>query len=184
MVTPIVFIVLVVAVAIQRAHEVSVSQRHEARLLAAGGRLHATHQMKWMQALHGAWLIAMPLEVLAAGRPFVPPLAIFAVLVFAAGQLLRRAARRSLGPRWTVSVVTVPGEQVVQEGIFAKLRHPNYLGVALEIAALPLVHSAWISAIVFTLLNAALLRWRIGAEERALAGDTDYDEAFPHGVRA
>lgn len=184
MVTQVVFIALVVAVALQRAHEVSVSRRHEAHLLATGGRLHAQHQMKWMQALHGAWLVAMPLEVLAADRPFVPPLAVVAVVVLAAGQWLRRAARQTLGRRWTVSVVTVPGEEVVQKGIFTKLRHPNYLGVVLEIAALPLVHTAWLSAIVFTLLNGALLRWRISAEERALAGDTDYDEAFRHGARA
>lgn len=178
MVTPGLFIVLVALVALQRLAEVFVSRRHERRLLERGGKVHAERQMNWMRALHTGWLVAMPVEVLLFDREIIPPLALVALVVFVSGQLLRRAAMKALGPRWTVSVVTVPGERVVTKGIFSKLRHPNYFGVVLEIAALPLVHTAWVTALVFTLLNAALLRWRITAEERALTEDADYHDAF------
>ncbi len=178
MVTQALFCLLVAGVAVQRLVELRVSRRNEARLLQNGGAVHAPAQLTWMTLLHTSWLVAMVVEVLLWRRPFVAPLAIVALLAFAAGQALRYAAMRALGPRWTVSIVAVPGEHVVDAGIFRLLRHPNYLGVALEIAALPLVHGAWLTALCFTVLDAAMLRWRIGAEERALAGVTDYAEVF------
>lgn len=178
MVTHVFFVILVAAVAIQRLVELWVSRRNQAALASHGGTVHAPEQLKWMALLHGAWLLAMPLEVMLAPRSFAPALAIVALLLFAAAQAIRYAAIRTLGPRWTVSIVTVPGEHVVDRGIFRVLRHPNYLGVALEIAALPLVHGAWLTALCFSVLNAALLRWRIDAEEDALTRVTDYAEIF------
>lgn len=53
---------------------------------------------------------------------------------------------------------------------FRVLKHPNYAVVALELLSAPLAVGAWRTAIVFSLLNAGLLRLiRIPAEERALA---------------
>ena len=94
--------------------------------------------------------------------------------MFLAGQALRMAAMRALGERWTVKVMTVPGAPPVQRGIFRWLRHPNYLGVILEIAALPLIHGAYLTTIVFSLCNAVLLTRRIRAEEDALTLDNGY----------
>lgn len=178
MVSEALFIALVALVAIQRIAEMIYSKRNVARMLHRGGREHAPEQMKWMTLLHIGWLAGMCLEVLVLDRPFVWPLAIVALVVFAAGQLLRYAAMRALGDHWNVRIVTMPGEHVVTGGIYRYVRHPNYLGVTLELAALPLVHGAWITAIVATALNALMLKARIDAEEAALGYDTDYQQAL------
>lgn len=169
------FAALVVLVATQRLWELGRSRRHERLLLARGGREHARGQMAWMTALHTTWLIAMPLEVLYFQRPFHTSLAIAAGLVFLAGQALRIAAMRALGERWNVRVITVPGAAPIAGGVFRWVRHPNYLGVVLEIAALPLIHGAWLTAALWSAANAILLSFRIRAEEAALRADNDYE---------
>ncbi|HSK74829.1 MAG TPA: isoprenylcysteine carboxylmethyltransferase family protein, partial [Thermoanaerobaculia bacterium] len=80
--------------------------------------------------------------------------------------------------RWTTRIVVLPGVAPVTGGPYRFLRHPNYLAVILEILALPLVHTAWITALVFSLANALLLRVRIRAEEEGLARLSDYEAAF------
>jgi methyltransferase len=178
MVSVLLFTALLALVAVQRLYELRLSRRHERELRRRGGREHAPEQMKWMVACHAGWLVAMPLEVYLLSRPFLWPLAALALAAFAVGQALRYAAIRELGPRWTVRVITVPGEKVTRGGVFRRVRHPNYAGVILEIAALPLVHSAYLTSLVFSGLNALVLRRRIRAEEAALAADSDFDEAF------
>ena len=84
----------------------------------------------------------MLVEVYALHRPFLPGLSLLALVTLLVGQSLRYAARRSLGWRWTVRVMTIPGLAPVRRGIYRYLRHPNYLGVVLEILAVPLLHSA------------------------------------------
>ncbi|UJR81170.1 isoprenylcysteine carboxyl methyltransferase family protein [Sandaracinus amylolyticus] len=169
------FTILVALVAMQRLWEVRRSARHEAALRAAGGREHAPEQMPWMRAIHAGWLVAMIVEVWALHRVAPAWLAVSAFVVFLVGQGLRLAAMRALGPRWTVKVITVPGEVAISRGVLAHVRHPNYLGVVLEIAALPLVHGAWLTSIVFSIANAVLLRARIRAEEAALRADASYE---------
>ena len=172
------YYVLLVAVALQRILEVAASRLNEAELKLRGGVEHAQAQMPMMIAVHTAWLISTPLEVWLLERPFRGLLAAFAMFLFALGQALRLLAIHELGGRWTVKVFTVPGESPVTGGIFRYLRHPNYLGVILEIAALPLIHGAWLSALVFSIANGVLLSRRIEAEERALAATSDYAQRF------
>ena len=169
------FVSLVAIVAVQRLWELLRSRRHERALLARGGREHARGQMPWMSALHASWLVAMPLEVILFRREATVGVALVAGVVFLAGQGLRLAAMSALGARWTVRVITVPGAPPVDRGIFRWVRHPNYLGVVLEIAALPLVHGAWLTALLWSVANGALLAARIRAEESALRADNDYD---------
>lgn len=171
----------VVAIAIQRLFELRTSARHEAALLARGAREHAAGQMPWMRALHALWLIGTLAEAWLLGRVAPPWLIALGLVGLAIGQALRLAAMRALGPRWSVKVLTVPGETAIATGIFRHLRHPNYLGVILELAALPLIGGAWITALVASAANAILLRARIAAEERALREDSDY--ASVHGQR-
>ena len=64
--------------------------------------------------------------------------------------------------------MTMPGEARVQHGIYRYIRHPNYLGVELEMVAVPLMHSAYLTAAVFGVANALLLLDRIRREEQAL----------------
>jgi methyltransferase len=162
------YVVLVLAVAVQRLVEVRISRRHVRALKARGAIEHAPHQVPFMVALHTLWLAACVAEPLLWDRPIVPVVAGVSLLMLLAGQVLRWSARRALGPRWTVPIVTLPGAPRVTTGPFRYLNHPNYLGVVIEIAALPLVHTAWFTAGVFTLANALMLTWRIAAEEQEL----------------
>lgn len=172
------FVFLVVAVALQRMLEVRVSRMNEAELKARGATEHAPEQMPVMVAVHTAWLVATLLEVLLLDRTPIRVLSLLALLAFCAGQVLRLTAIHALGTRWTVKIITLPGAPPVMGGVFRYLRHPNYLGVILEIAALPIMHGAWLSALVFSAANGLLLSRRIRAEEQALDASNDYERSF------
>ena len=170
MVTRLLFAGFVAALGIQRLFELRLSRRNEQRMRQRGGREHTPETYRWIVALHAAWFAAMILEVLAGRRRFHPRLAALAFGMFAGGQALRLTAIRTLGWRWSTRVMTVPGPEGarVQYGIYRYVRHPNYLGVQLEIVAAPLVHSAYLTSAVFGVANALLLRDRIRREEQAL----------------
>ncbi len=157
----------VVLIAIQRLIEVQVSQKHEAKLRSEGGVEYAAGQYPVMVGLHAAWLVSTVAEVFLLNRPFLAGLFVPAAIVFLTGQALRYSAILTLGERWTVRVIVLPGKPLVERGIYRYLRHPNYLGVGLEVISLPLLHSAVLSGVVFGLLNLAFLRWRIREEESA-----------------
>lgn len=178
MVTRVVFAGGVALVAAQRLRELARSRRNEARLLARGAEDHDGGQLRWMKLLHTGWLAAMPAEVFWFRRRFSWPLFLSALPVFLVGQRLRHAAMRDLGDRWTVRVVTLPGAPIVSGGIYRRMRHPNYLGVALEMFAFPLLHTAFLTSIVFGGLNAVLLVQRIRREEQVLASATEYEAVF------
>jgi methyltransferase len=178
-VTRLLFLGFVAALGLQRLFELRLSQRNERRMRLHGGREHAPETYRWIVALHAAWFAAMLLEVFAAERKFRPWLAASALGVFAGGQALRLTAIRTLGWRWSTRVMTVPGQVPVRHGIYRHLRHPNYLGVELEILAAPLVHSAYLTSAVFGAANALLLRDRIRREEQALdASGRDNPDTF------
>jgi methyltransferase len=178
MVTRLAFTVLVLAVAMQRLFEVGRSRHHERWLRAHGAVERASWQVPLIAALHGAWLVAMCAEVWLLAPPFRPGLAAGALAVFACGQILRFLAMRALGPRWTIRILTLPLEPPVTTSVYRYLRHPNYLGVILEIAALPLVGGAIWTSLVASLANAVVLALRVKAEERALATDNGYAMIF------
>jgi methyltransferase len=74
----------------------------------------------------------------------------------------------ALGKRWNPRLIVIPGTPLVRDGLYGWVRHPNYTAVAAEVAALPLVHSAWLTAIVFSVANALVLTVRIRTENAAL----------------
>ena len=166
--TRVLFLGFVAALGVQRLFELRLSRRNERRMLQRGGREHAPETYRWIVTLHAAWFAAMLLEVFAGRRKFHPRLAALAFSLFAAGQALRLTAIRTLGWRWSTRVMSVPGEAPVQHDIYRYMRHPNYLGVELEILAAPLLHSAYLTSAVFGVANALLLRDRIRREEQAL----------------
>ena len=168
MVTRLFFLGFVALIGVQRMFELRLSRRNEQRMLRAGGREHAPETYRWIVSLHAAWFTAMLLEVFVGRRKFRPWLAVSAFGVFVAGQALRLTAIRTLGPRWSTRIMTVPEGALVQRGIYHYIRHPNYLGVELEILAAPLVHSAYLTSTVFGAANLLLLRDRIRREEQAL----------------
>ena len=162
------FTVLVAAVMLQRLVELVFSARNQRRLRQRGGIGVETPDFPVMVLLHALFPVAMLLEVWWLSRPVLPWLAASMIVVLALAQIARYWTIRTLGDRWTVNVVVLPGEPVVRTGPYRFLRHPNYVVVAVEIFALPLVHTAWLTAVVFTALNGAVLAWRITTEERAL----------------
>ena len=168
MVTRRLFAGFVACLGLQRVFELRLSQRNERRMRQRGGREHTPETYRWILTLHAAWFAAMLLEVFAGRRKFSSRLALAAFGVFTAGQALRLTAIRTLGWRWSTRVMTVPGTLPVQHGIYRYLRHPNYLGVELEILAVPLLHSAYLTSGVFGVANLLLLCDRIRREEQAL----------------
>jgi methyltransferase len=168
--TRLLFLGFVAALGLQRLFELRLSQHNERVMRQRGGREHAPGTYRWIVTLHAAWFAAMLLEVFAGRRQFRPRLAAFALGLFAAGQALRLTAIHTLGWRWSTRVMSVPGPggAPVHRGIYRYMRHPNYLGVQLEILGAPLVHSAYLTSAVFGVANALLLRDRIRREEQAL----------------
>jgi methyltransferase len=171
--TRLLFLGFVAALGVQRLFELRLSRRNEQWMRQRGGREHTPETYRWIVALHAAWFAAMLLEVFAGRRKFHPRLAALALGLLGTGQALRLTAIHTLGWRWSTRVMTVPGPAgaPVQHGIYRYIRHPNYLGVQLEILAAPLVHSAYFTSVVFGIANALLLRDRIRREEQALAED-------------
>jgi methyltransferase len=162
------FVVLVLLVGVERLAELVVSKKHLAWSAERGGREFGSGHYPAMVLLHTAFLVGAIVEVLVAGRPFQPWLGWPMLAVLAAGQLLRWWCIRSLGNYWNTRVVVIPGAPLVTAGPYRWLAHPNYVAVVAEGIALPLVHSAWITATVFTVLNAWLLTVRIRTENDAL----------------
>ncbi len=174
----ILFLLLVAAVAAARLVELRLSERNRRALLAQGGVEAGAGHYPWMVALHALFLLASALEVVLLRRPLRPFLAALMLALVAGAIALRYGAIRALGERWTTRVLVVPGAAPVVRGPYRFIRHPNYLAVAVEIFALPLVHGAWLTALVFSLANAGLLGVRIRAEERALAALGPYQASF------
>ncbi len=168
MVTRWLFTGFVLLLALQRLYELRLSRRNEAIIRSRGGREYAAWQVRAMKLLHAGWFIAMLVEVYVLRRPFVPALSALALVMLVVGQGLRYAALLTLKWRWTVRVMTIPGLPPVRQGIYRYIRHPNYLGVILEILSVPLLHSAYLTAIVFSVANLLLLSARVRVEDRAL----------------
>ncbi|WP_329281452.1 isoprenylcysteine carboxyl methyltransferase family protein [Streptomyces sp. NBC_01451] len=161
---------LVAAVAAERVAELVVARRNERWSTARGATETGQGHYPAMVALHTGLLIACPAEVWLADSPFVPALAWPMLTMLTGAQALRWWCIHTLGPRWNTRVIVVPGMALVTGGPYRWrwLRHPNYVAVVAEGVALPMVHTAWITATVFTVLNAALLAVRIRCENRAL----------------
>ncbi|MGW0936658.1 isoprenylcysteine carboxyl methyltransferase family protein [Streptomyces sp. NPDC002666] len=160
---------LVLAVAGERLAELAVALRNTRWALARGGTESGRGHYPAMVALHTALLAGCLAEAGLADRPFLPLLGWTMVAVVVAAQALRWWCIRALGHRWNTRVIVVPGLPLVTGGPYRLLRHPNYVAVAAEGLALPLVHGAWVTAAVFTVLNGALMAVRVRCEEAALA---------------
>ncbi|AFM15667.1 hypothetical protein Mycch_0852 [Mycolicibacterium chubuense NBB4] len=158
--------ILIAAVAAERVAELVVSQRNLSWSRRRGGVEFGAGHYPAMVVLHTGLLAGCLLE--AAHREFLPALGWPMLALVIAAQALRWWCIATLGPQWNTRVVVVPDAGRVTAGPYRLLPHPNYVAVAVEGVALPLVHTAWITALTFTVLNAALLRTRIRCENRAL----------------
>ena len=163
------YFVVVGLTAVERLLELVVSTRNAQWSFDRGGVESGRGHFPAMVLLHTALLVACVVEVLVAHRPFLPWLGWPALALVVASQALRWWCIATLGQRWNTRVIVVRDLPLVSRGPYRFFRHPNYVAVVVEGIALPLVHTAWVTALVFTVLNAVLLlRFRIPAEERAL----------------
>ncbi|WP_122817623.1 isoprenylcysteine carboxyl methyltransferase family protein [Nocardioides pantholopis] len=162
------FTILVAAVGLERVAELVVSKRNAAWSLARGGVETGQGHYPVMVVLHTGLLIGALVEVWVWRPDVAPALAWTMLLLVLASQGLRWWCIATLGRRWNTRVIVVPGLPLVTGGPYRRVPHPNYVAVVVEGLALPLVHAAWLTALVFTLCNAALLRVRIRVEDRAL----------------
>ncbi|WP_454848268.1 isoprenylcysteine carboxyl methyltransferase family protein [Rhizobium binxianense] len=159
-------IALLAFVTAQRLAELALARRNTMALFARGAREVAPGHYPYMVALHAAWLIG--LWLLAIGKPIhLPWLAVFLAL-----QALRLWVLATLGNRWTTRIVVLAGAPLVRNGPYRFIRHPNYAIVGGEIAALPLAFGMPLYALVFSVINAAVLVVRIKAEDAALRPTT------------
>ena len=165
----IVYCALVVVIAVERLVELVVSRRHAVESLRRGGVESGQGHFPVMVALHTALLAGCLVEPAVLHRAFLPVLAWPMLALVVAANVVRGWCMVSLGPRWTARVIVIPGRPLVKAGPYRWFAHPNYVAVIVEGAALPLVGSAWITACMFTALNAVLLTVRVRCETRALA---------------
>ena len=163
------YLLLIGAVAVERLAEVVVAERHRSVSKQRGGVEFGAAHYPAMVTLHTALLAGCLLEPVLLHRPFIPALGWPMLLIAVAAQALRWWCITTLGYQWNTRVIVIPGAERVTGGPYRFLPHPNYVAVIAEGIALPLVHTAWITALVFTILNAVLLRTRIHVENRALA---------------
>jgi methyltransferase len=165
----ILFFMLLAATAAERLAELTVSRRNMAWSLARGGSEHGRSHYPLIVAVHVGLLVGAWAEVFFLARPFLPWLGWPMLGLAICAQALRWNVVRTLGPHWTTRVVVVPGHVRVHSGPYRFVRHPNYLAVVVEGFALPLVHTAWITAALFSAVNFPLLALRIACEEQALS---------------
>ena len=177
------FVVVVALVGLERLAELVVSQRNAAWSFERGGRETGRGHYPVMVLLHTGFLVAMLVEAFVRRPDVSAALAWSMLAVVLAAQGLRWWCIATLGRRWNTRVIVVPGLPPVRSGPYRLLPHPNYVAVVVEGVALPLVHGAWITALVFTVANAALLAVRIRVEDRALASLPERPERPEHDDR-
>jgi methyltransferase len=158
--------ILLTYLTVQRVAELWWAKQNELRLFAAGGIEYGRSHLLLIVLLHAAWMFG--LWVLAYDRSVEPVyLAVFIVV-----QIARFWVLITLGRRWTIRIIVVPGERLVARGPYRLLRHPNYAVVAAELAVVTLALGLPLYALVFTILNALVLAIRIPAENAALDAET------------
>ena len=171
---------LIALVGIERLVELRLSKRNAEWAFARGGQEFGLPHYRFMTVFHTVFLIACVAEPWLLSRSFSAWGYLFLALAVAA-QGLRDWAITTLGPRWNTRVIVLPEAEPVTGGPYRFIRHPNYVAVVLELMVLPLVHGAWITALVFTVINALLLRVRVRVEEEALG--SRYASSFANTPR-
>jgi methyltransferase len=162
-------LVVVGLVVICRAFELEKAKRNAVWSFARGGVEHGKAHYPVMVGLHAAFLTGCAVEPYVRETHPIPAVTVVAVVVAVLCQLMRWWILKTLGPQWNVRVIVVPGASRITGGPYRWLAHPNYVVVALEGVVLPAVHASWITAGIFTVLNAALMVVRLRVENAALS---------------
>jgi methyltransferase len=177
-ITVIAFLALLLAVGLLRIFELGISSRHQQHMIAGGATKVNEPQFRWMVFVHTAILIGAALEVVLLHRPFLPVLAAVMLALFLAGNAVRLWVVRTMGKHWNVQVMNSMDLGVVTDGPFRFVRHPNYAAVFVEMFSLPLIHTAWITALLGCVGFVATISQRIALEESVLFANPAYRTAM------
>ncbi len=172
------YLLLLAAVGLGRVFELGLSQRHQQQLTARGAQKIAEPHFPWMVAVHTGVLVFSVLEVWLLRRPLIPALAVAMGLLFALSEALRWWVIATMAEHWTIQVMDSARLGVVTSGPFRWIRHPNYLAVFVQLIALPLIHTAWLTALCGTAAHVWVLRRRVAVEEGVLLADPAYRQAM------
>jgi methyltransferase len=170
------YLVILALIAGERILELFLLRRNAHRAIARGTLEVKQRHYPFMIAFHTLFLVSCAAESLLWQRN-LPVIVTWGELTFTViAQALRYAGVWTLGGRWNIKIIVEPGEQPVTTGLYCWIRHRNYLAIAVEMVAIPMIRGAWITALAFALINLPLLAVRISVEESAL-GET-YARAF------
>jgi methyltransferase len=177
------YLALLLVVAALRIFELRVSKVHQQQMLARGATKIVDPRFRWMVLVHTGVLLGSACEVVFFKRPLLPALAVPMLALFLAANTVRWWVIRTMGQHWNVQVVDSTELGIVTSGPFRYVRHPNYAAVFAEMLALPLIHTAWITATFGSLAHVIVLMRRISAEEHVLLANADYRAAMGRKAR-
>jgi methyltransferase len=161
------YVLLIFLIALERVAELAVARRNARWSQQRGAREFGRGHYPVIVAAHCALLGGCLVEPPLAHRPFIPALGVPMLALVLLAQPVRLWCIKALGHQWNTRVLVIPGQSLVRTGPYRYLRHPNYAAVAVEGAALPLIHTAWLTCVCFTIANAAILTVRIRCETAA-----------------
>jgi len=173
-VTRIAYLILLAVVGVGRFAELRLSRRNQKNMIAKGAARVSEPHFQWMVLVHTAVLIGAGMEVIFLRRPLIPALAIPMAILFVLSNALRWWVIRTLRSHWNVQIVNSAKLGVVSSGPYRWVRHPNYVAVFVELISLPLIYTAWISALVAAVGNGWVLHSRLAVEDRMLLSDAGY----------
>lgn len=158
---------------VQRISELIVARRNETWMKKQGAQEYGKQHYIFMVAIHVGFFVVLMMEVNYTNRPLHPfwPYLLF---IFFIVQIARIWVISSLGKYWNTKIIVLPGAEIVQSGPFKYIKHPNYCIVTIELLIIPIMFQAYVTAIVFLILNQLILAVRIPAEEKALRKHTNY----------
>jgi methyltransferase len=168
------YLTLLALVGIGRLAELRISRRNQRQLDKQGVRKVSEPHFRWMVLLHGGVLAGAAVEVTMLHRPLIPVLAIPMAVLFVLANILRWWVMGTLAEHWNVEVMASSRVGVVTSGPYRWIRHPNYVAVVIEVFALPMMHTAWITTLAGTAANLEILRRRLDVEEGVLMADATY----------
>jgi methyltransferase len=172
------YLALLAVVGLLRLVEIGISKRNQRWLISQGVEKVSEPRFRWMVLFHAGILVSAGLEVVLLHRPFLPALGLAMGAVFVLANGVRWWVIGTLARHWNVGVMASVQLGVVTSGPYRWVRHPNYLAVFLELLALPLIHTAWLTALVGSMFHVAILRQRVRVEESTLLANPAYREAM------
>jgi len=172
------YLALLGLVGLERLMELRISRRNQLNLEKLGVRKITEPHFRWMVFVHASVLACAAAEVLLLHRPLIPSLAIAMAALFVFANALRWWVIRILAGHWNVEVMASSRVGVVTSGPYRWVRHPNYVAVVIELFALPMMYTAWLTALAGTLANLEILRRRLRVEEGVLMADPSYRSAM------